>query len=142
MTTADLDAAIQRMAATGLFKKLNYRYATAAGRTTVTFDIEEADWTMPVVFDNFVWFKDEELIATLKQTIPSFDGTAPNTEGIADLISRELQKAIAARKIAGRIDFVPQGTIKGIDSFAFRVVDPAPKLCSIGFSGRKAIISA
>ena len=139
VTTADLDAAIQRMAATGLFKKLNYRYATAAGRTTVTFDIEEADWTMPVVFDNFVWFKDEELIATLKQNIPSFDGTAPNTEGISNLISRELQKVIAARKIAGRIDFVPQGTIKGIDSFAFRVVDPAPKLCSIGFSGASAI---
>jgi outer membrane protein assembly factor BamA len=139
VTTADLDAAIQRMAATGLFKKLNYRYVTAAGRTTVTFDIEESDWTMPVVFDNFVWFKDEELIAALKQTIPSFDGTAPVTEGISDLISRELQKVIAARKIGGRIDFVPQGTLKGIESFAFRVVDPAPKLCSIGFSGASAI---
>ena len=139
VTTADLDAAIRRMAATGLFKKVNYRYATAAGRTTVTLDVDEADWTMPVVFDNFVWFKDEELIAALKQNIPSFDGTAPITEGITDVISRELQKVIAARKIAGRVDFVPQGTLKGIESFAFRVVEPAPKLCSVGFSGASAI---
>jgi outer membrane protein assembly factor BamA len=140
ITTADLDAAVQRMAATGLFKRLNYRYATAAGRTTVTLEIEEADWTMPVVFDNFVWFKDDELIAALKQHVPSFDGTAPTTDGITDLISRELQKILAARQIAGRVDFVPQGSLnKGIESFAFRVVEPAPKLCSLAFSGASVI---
>jgi outer membrane protein assembly factor BamA len=140
VTTADLDATVQRLAATGLFKRLNYRYATAAGRTTVTLEIEEADWTMPVVFDNFVWFKDEELIAALKENVPSFDGTAPTTEGIPDLISRELQQTLAARKIAGRVEMVPQGSLnKGIESFAFRVVEPAPKLCSLAFSGTSAI---
>jgi outer membrane protein assembly factor BamA len=143
VTAADLEAVIKRMAGTGLFKRLNYRYATAAGRTTVTLEIEEADWTMPVVFDNFVWFKDEELTAALRQNIPSFDGTVPVTEGISELVTRELQQILAAKQIPGRVDFVPQGSLNtGIERFVFRVTDPGPKLCSVAFSGASAIKEA
>jgi hypothetical protein len=48
----------------------------------VTFTIEEAEWTMPVLLDNFVWFKDDEIVTALRQRIPSFDGTAPILEGV------------------------------------------------------------
>jgi len=140
VTVADLDAATKRMAATGLFKQLNYRYVTKAGRMTVTFEIEESDWTMPVVFDNFVWFTDEEIIARVRESVPSFDGTAPATAGVPELLTRELQKLLDSRQIEGQVDFVPQGRLEtGIEKFVFRVREPAPKVCAIGFAGAAAI---
>lgn len=139
----DLNAATARMAKTGLFNQLNYRYATAAGRTTITFDIEESAWTMPVVFDNLIWFTDEALVAALRETVPSFDGTAPVTEGFMEFLARELQTLIESRKIPGSVSFAPQGSLsKGIESFAFKVATPSPKICSMTFAGASAIKEA
>src|SRR5215204_2552595 len=42
---ADLEGAARRMADTGLFNNVSYRYATANNRITVTLEIEEASWT-------------------------------------------------------------------------------------------------
>src|ERR1041384_8045185 len=48
VAVADLATAAQRMADTGLFTSVKYRFAIANGRIRLTFDIEEAAWTMPV----------------------------------------------------------------------------------------------
>jgi outer membrane protein assembly factor BamA len=143
VTTADFDTATKRLAGTGLFKQIAYRYVTVAGRTTVTFTIEEADWTMPVVFDNFVWFKDDEIVAALRQRIPSFDGTAPILTGITELLTRELQALLQARHIEGNVEFMPQANLKmEIDAYMFRVRDPGPKVCALRFTGAAAIKEA
>jgi outer membrane protein assembly factor BamA len=55
---SDLDNTVKQMSSTGLFASLKYRYATSGNRLDVTFDIEEPPWSMPVVFDNFVWLRD------------------------------------------------------------------------------------
>jgi outer membrane protein assembly factor BamA len=81
----ELAIAANRLAETGLFKSINYRYVTTAARITVTFEFDEADWIVPVVFDNFVWFPDKELIAGVARAVPSFDGNAPATEGVINL---------------------------------------------------------
>ena len=70
ITIADLDAATKRMAGTGLFKTVGYHYEDRNGQRIATFEIEEADWTIPVVFDNFVWFTDAEIIASVRETVP------------------------------------------------------------------------
>jgi outer membrane protein assembly factor BamA len=143
VTTADFDTATKRMAATGLFKEISYRYATTAGRTTVTFTIEEADWTMPVIFDNFVWFKDDEIVAALKQRIPSFDGTAPILAGVTELFTQELQAVLRTKSIQGDIEFLPQATPQqGIVAYLFRVRNPGPKVCALRFAGAAAIKDA
>lgn len=143
VTPPDFDAATQRLAGTGLFKEVAYRYATAAGRTTVTFAIQEADWTIPVIFDNFVWFKDDEIVQALRQRIPSFDGTAPTLAGVAELFTRELHALLQAKQIAGSIEFTPQASLKdGIIGYIFKVKDPAPKVCALRFTGASAIKEA
>src|SRR5262245_61523794 len=35
--------------------------------------------SVPCVFDNFVWFKDQEIIDEIRKDLPSFDGAAPET---------------------------------------------------------------
>jgi outer membrane protein assembly factor BamA len=140
VTTAHFDAAQKLMAATGLFAEITYRYTTTAGKTTLIFTIQEAEWTMPVVLDNFVWFKDDEIVAALRQRVPSFDGTAPILEGVTELLTRELQALLKAKAIAGTVEFFPQALPdKGIIAYLFRVRDPGPKLCALKFAGAAAI---
>ncbi len=135
-----LDAAAERMAATGLFKKVSYRYVTEGGRLIVTFEIEEAEWTVPVVFDNFIWFTDAQVVAAVRDVLPSFDGTAPATAGIPERITQALQQLLASNRLQGRVDFLPQAVLnKGVEGYLFRVVDPGPTICALRFEGASAL---
>lgn len=137
---AQLDQAVRRMAATGLFAKVTYKTTTIGERLRVIFVIEESRWTMPVTFDNFVWFSDEEIVATLRETIPTFDGTAPEAPGMPELLTRSLQALLTAKNITGRVEFRPQATPGGgINSYEFRVVDPRPRMCGFRFPGARII---
>jgi outer membrane protein insertion porin family len=143
VAVSDLEAATKRLAGTGLFRSIQYRYLTTGGGTIVTFEFEEADWTMPVMFDNFVWFTDDELVAALKEGVPSFDGTAPPTTGAPELIARELQKLLESKKIQGRVELLPHGTLKaGIQGLLFRVREPGPIMCSLRFQGATPVAEA
>lgn len=143
---ADLQPAAEKLAASGLFTTLQYRYAVNGRQMTVTFEIEEAAWTVPVVFDNFVWFTDEELTAAVRREVPSFDGTLPTTEGSASLVTRALGKLLASRQLPGQVGLFPQADLKGkkVDASAmkylFKVTDPAPKVCSVLVKGASPAI--
>jgi outer membrane protein assembly factor BamA len=140
VTTADVAAAAARMAGTGLFKSVKYRYATTGRQMTVTFDIEEATWTVPVVFDNFVWFSDEQLIAALRPEVPSFDGTAPETPGISDLMVGTLQHLLQTSHIGGRVDFEVHLNLQTkAKQYVFSVKDPGLKMCALHVDGASVL---
>lgn len=149
ITVEALKEAAERVGRSGLFTSINYRYTTAAGQMTVTFEVEEAASSIRVIFDNFVWFSDSEIAAAVRQDVPSFDGTAPHAEGISDLISKSLQKLLQTRSIPGRVDFIPQADLRerssgGTDSlrYIFAVRDPAPKVCGVRIIGASAVPEA
>ncbi len=134
-TAADLTAAANRLAATGLFNLVKYTYTTGPAMT-VTFDIEEAAWTVPVVFDNVIWLSDPELTAAIREQVPSFDGTAPVNQGAADFIGRALQDVLDAKHLPGHVTVSAQAELRAGDSqpsapkYLFVVKDPAPKVCA------------
>jgi len=72
-----IDTAAEKLMQSGLFKKLGYKLRTNAGEATVIFEVEEASRNLPVVFENFVWFSEDELAKAIRQDVPFFDGTAP-----------------------------------------------------------------
>lgn len=139
-TVADLTAAANRLAATGLFNSVRYSYTTASRQMTVTFDIEEAAWTIPVILDNFVWLPEPQLIAAVAEEVPSFDGTAPVNAGAADFLTSALQKVLKARNIPGRVEFTTQADLKGgVPKYMFAVKDPAPRVCALRVAGATAV---
>jgi len=76
----NLDAAGQRLVDSGLFAKVGYRTNTKGNLVTIVFLVEESKSSKsPVVFDNFVWFTNDELVAAIRREVPSFDGTAPDS---------------------------------------------------------------
>lgn len=147
ITVSDLQPAADRLVSSGLFKELRYRYVTAGKMMTVVFEFEEAAWTVPVVFDNFIWIPDEDLQAAVRERVPSFDGTSPATEGAPELIRGSLQDLLAARRLPGTVTLIPHTDLKtNAVSYLFAVRDPAPRLCTFTVTGaspdRLADISA
>src|SRR5215510_4059105 len=83
-----LDAAAQRLVDSGFFKNVAYRTRPNRDQITITFIVEESKVTTSrVIFDNFIWFSDTELIAAVRREVPSFSGTAPDNGDTVERIT-------------------------------------------------------
>jgi outer membrane protein assembly factor BamA len=137
---SDLDNTVKRMSSTGLFASLKYRYATSGNRLDVTFEIEEPPWSMPVVFDNFVWLRDEELLAAIKQDVPTFDGTLPVNSEVTSYMTGVLQHVLDERHIRGRVEFVLHNSqITGKSQYLFSVKGTGVGVCALRVTGASVI---
>lgn len=134
----DVDPALRRMSETGLFKNLRYRYVTAGTALTLTLEVEEEAWTTPVVFDNFVWLSDAELLKSVRERVPTFDGVVPATEAAAGYLTNVLQGILDARKIDGRVQHLSRlhnRTKRRQFVFSVAVAGRATPLCALRFAG-------
>lgn len=137
----DTGGALPRSAAgrATMKRRLAWIAALTLVAASATF-AQQAPASVPVVFDNFIWFTDEEIVAALRKTIPSFDGTAPGTDGVPETITRELQALLRSKRIPGIVELLPQGTLKsGVERYIYRVKDPSPKVCTFRITGATAI---
>jgi len=130
-----LDAAAQRLVDSGLFKKVAYRTRNAGGNVTITFQLEELKGQLsPVVFDNFIWFSDEELAAAIKREVPSFNGSAPDVGNTNEAIKKALQNLLAERKLPGQVEYNPTDR-----EHLFRVVGVPMRICTLHFPGAQSV---
>ena len=139
---AALDAAAEQLLATGLFTRLSYRYRTQGEAATVTFEVEEAkkESNIPVVFDNFIWFSEEELSRAVKTQLPSFDGTAPETDGAVASITRALSQLLGEKKIAGQIEYISSASQAGTNAkHIFSVGGVRIPICAVQYPGAAAL---
>ena len=138
-----LDAAATKLMQSGLFKKLTYRVRGRAGQVTVTFEVEEANRSLPVVFENFVWFTDEELATAIRNDIPFFNGTAPEAGDATEKIVQALQRLLNEKKIPGHVEVMPYTDLaKGTQEFLFTVRGVKIPVCSLSFPGAEAVSEA
>jgi outer membrane protein assembly factor BamA len=98
----ELQGAADKLAALGLFTNIQYKFATVLGGVKVTYQVSDVP-ALPVEFDNFPWFSDEELSAGLKASGILFDGGAPSKGTVLDAISAALEKLLDARNVHARV---------------------------------------
>jgi outer membrane translocation and assembly module TamA len=60
---------------------------------------------VPCVFDNFVWFKDQEIIDEIRKDLPSFDGTAPEAGDSIDKILVALKRMLESNKRPSEVEY-------------------------------------
>ena len=138
-----IDKAAEKLMQSGLFKKLGYKLRTNAGEATVIFEVEEASRNLPVVFENFVWFSDDELARAIRQDVPFFDGTAPEAGTTTDKIAATLQRLLNEKKIPGHVEHMPYASSsKGTQEILFTVEGVKIRVCSLHFPGAAAISEA
>ena len=98
----ELQGAADKLAALGLFSNIQYRFSTVANGVKVTYQVSDVP-ALPVAFDNFPWFTDEELAAGIKSSGILFDGGAPTKGTILDAMSGALEKLLDAHNVHARV---------------------------------------
>ncbi|HYE15416.1 MAG TPA: POTRA domain-containing protein [Pyrinomonadaceae bacterium] len=136
----DVEAAANRLVESGLFKNLSYQIKGTTDAAVVTFTVIENKPTVPVVFDNFVWFTDEELNKAVRARVPNFDGTAPETGGATEQIAKALQDLLRERKIQGTVEYTSSATESGANpEFIYTVKGAGLRVCRLTFPGARAL---
>jgi outer membrane protein assembly factor BamA len=139
--SAIFDAAAGKLLQSGLLRRLSYRVRSAQGRATVTFQVEEAARNLPIIFENFVWFTEEQLRAAIRSEVPFFDGSAPAAGETLDKMTAALQRLLTQRNINGRVEALPSLTGEKYQ-IVFTVKGAKVPVCSLRFPGAKAISEA
>src|SRR5262249_10135150 len=60
---------------------------------------------IPCVFDNFVWFKDQEIVDEIRKDAPSFDGTAPESGESINKILGALERMLKKKGLPGQVEY-------------------------------------
>ena len=136
----ELDAVANRLLQSGLFKTLGYSITGTTDKAVVTFTVAEQTWAMPVAFDNFVWFTDEELRDAIKRRVPAFDGTAPEGGNVTEQIKQALQDLLRERKIDGTVhyDFSEDPQTRKVEHL-FGVKGAGLRVCKINYQSARAL---
>jgi outer membrane protein assembly factor BamA len=130
----DLQGIADRIGALGVFSKVQYRFTTIETGVRVTYEVTDGP-AMPVVFDNFPWFTDDELLAELKRTVPLFDGNAPRGGSTLDAMSAALENMIQARGAFAHVSHsLITSAVKDEEVQQFRVEGAEIKIQAIEFS--------
>jgi outer membrane protein assembly factor BamA len=129
------DAAAERLVSSGLFKKVGYRTRNAGNNVTITFQLEEIKGqSSPVVFDNFIWFSDDELAAAIVREVPSFNGSAPDIGNTNEAIKKALQNLLAERKLPGQVEYNLTE-----HEHLFRIEGAPMRICTLHFPGAQNV---
>src|SRR6202012_328176 len=75
VSVKEIEAAMQRLADTGLFS--DPRYAVNSQALTLTLTPIDPKQTLPVRYVNFVWWQPGELTSLVHARVPLFHGTVP-----------------------------------------------------------------
>ena len=133
-----IDAAAGKLLQSGLFRRLGYKLRTTGNEATVTFEVEESAIGLPVVFENFVWFSEEEILAAIKADLPYYNGTSPAAGPTPDKIAAALQKLLNRKNIPGQVESLPNVT-KDRQELVFSVKGTRIPVCVLHFPGASAI---
>jgi outer membrane protein assembly factor BamA len=136
----ELDAVANRLLQSGLFKSLSYNITGTTDKAVLTFTVSEQTWAMPVAFDNFVWFTDEELRDAIKRKVPAFDGTAPESGNVTEQIKQALQDLLRERKIEGTVvyDFSEDPQTRKVEHL-YGVKGSGLRVCKVSYQGARAL---
>ncbi len=100
---AELQEIANRLAALGVFSRVNYRFTAKDKHAIVNFELEDAA-VVPVMFENFPWFTDQELSDEIRRAVPLFDGGAPTGGSMLDEITAALSAKLASRGIQANVE--------------------------------------
>jgi len=133
----DFKKAARRLGDIGVFTDIAYSYSYSPSTgTKLNLQVTDADKSVPVRFEDFVWFSDEELLKRIKERAPMFNGELPLSGNLADRVSDVLQALLVENAIPGNVEYERAGKANGpIDSIVYRVSEVVVQIRNVEFSG-------
>ncbi|HUI43291.1 MAG TPA: POTRA domain-containing protein [Terriglobia bacterium] len=140
-TPTALQAAAQRLAETGAFSKVSFRYGPDAGGVAVTFEVTDADQFLDCRFANFIWLPESQLLAELKRRVPLFEGQVSTAGGMANHIDRALEAILKEHGIIATVDhgFYQASMTAPVSATVFKAHGPSLPIREVVFTGTRAV---
>jgi outer membrane protein assembly factor BamA len=132
----DFKKATQRLGETGVFANVGYSFAYSSEGVKLELQVADSDQFVPVHFDNFVWFSDQELMDKLRERVPLLKDKLPVGGELVDQVSDALQALLIESKIPGKADYIRQSNGDGpILGFLFTVTGHDIEIRNVEFDG-------
>ena len=136
VTEDDFKKAATRLGDYGIFTDVAYSYSFSSAGTKLDLKVTEAAKFVPVKFEDFVWFSDDELLKRIQERAPLFQGELPLSGRLPDLVSDVLQALLVENSIPGNVEYERAGKKDGpVDSIVYRVADVLIQIRDIDFVG-------
>jgi outer membrane protein assembly factor BamA len=137
VTDDDFKRASQRLGETGVFTDVVYGYSYSPVGTKLELQLTDSDKFVPVRFENFVWFTDEELGTELRNRVPLFRGEVPVAGSLLEQLNDALQALLLEKKLPGRVDYLRLAPEDGgaIQAIHFTVNDVKITIQGVKFPG-------
>jgi outer membrane protein insertion porin family len=144
VTQARLAAAVDKLAKSGAFENVSFRYSTNGNSLNVEFQVVEISRLLPCVFDNFVWFSDAELDKALRNRVSFYAGGVPESGATSEEVRVALRDMVRANGISGEVTVIPSiaGLGQPVSAFVYSVTGAAMPIRSIRFAGNAAITAS
>jgi outer membrane protein assembly factor BamA len=144
VTQAQLAAAVDKLAKSGAFENVSFRYSTNGNSLNVEFQVAEISRLLPCVFDNFVWFSDAELDKALRNRVSFYAGGVPESGATSEEVRVALRDMVRANGISGEVTVIPSiaGLGQPVSAFVYSVTGVAMPIRSIRFAGNAAITAS
>jgi len=135
----DFKEAVQRLGDSGLFSDVVYSYSSSNAGTKLELQLADTDQSklVPARFENFVWFTDAELLASLQSRVPLFKRLLPVAGNLPDHVSEALQAILTEKQFPGRVDYLREGDQSGgaLHAIVYRVEELSIRIRNVEFPG-------
>jgi outer membrane protein assembly factor BamA len=138
VTADDLQNAANYLGNSGAFASVQFLFKPAVGAKGVEadFQVTDAKSYLPAVFENIVWFSDQDLREALHQAVPLFKGDIPNSGTMSDDVSAALRKFLASKGLPSEVAYTMAAIFGGSPTaYKFKVADANLKVRDVVLLG-------
>lgn len=129
-----IQAAADRLARSGLFSAVRYRFSTDASGLNITFEVQDAE-TFPIMLDDLPWITGDDLTAILSQAGVPGETAAPASGATDDAIAQALQKTLQTKNVNATVSYAVM-PVPGTNDrvLAFQAAGANVRVASLEFS--------
>jgi outer membrane protein assembly factor BamA len=132
ITRDDVQAVANYLAQLGVFSQVNW--ATRDADTVLEFQVQDAP-VVPLWFDNFPWFSEEELLESVKLAVPAFNGLAPHSGLLLNDIAGALTLLLQTNKVEATVEHTLLAKPGSDDQvMLFRAIGPKLTIASLAYT--------
>ena len=138
VTADDLQNAANRLGNSGAFSSVQFLFKPAIGAKGVEadFQVADAEKFLPAVFENLVWFSENELQSALHDAVPLYNGQLPTSGNMSDELSAALTKLLASKNLPSEVTYMLAAEFGQLPtSYKFKVANANLKVSDITLAG-------
>jgi outer membrane protein assembly factor BamA len=132
----DFRKAAKELTDSGAFSDVAYSYSYSSAGTKLDLQLTDSKQFLPVRFDDFVWFTDDQLRQKVHERVPLFKGELPISGRLPEQVSDVLQALLVEGNVPGHVDYLRNTGSNGkIESINYSVSDLLIRVRKIEFTG-------